>query len=122
MPSVSKHSSQLSIEKKKSEELLSEEDTDIKENECENEKEIDEKTLRLRTLETEGNTREWLIKLLSRMSIAWLIFTGCIIIWMGIGCCHLADGVAISLIASSSANVLSLWAIGLRYFFSSKKG
>jgi flagellar motor component MotA len=68
-------------------------------------------------------TRERLIIMLGVVSISWLIFTGFIIMLLGLGNSwyHLSDGVAIAFITTSLGTVLGLWAIGLRYFFSREK-
>jgi hypothetical protein len=63
--------------------------------------------------------RKTLMPRLYRVSVAWLIFTGAIVIAIGTQCiCYRLDpSVAIAFITTSLATVLGLWAIGLRYFF-----
>jgi hypothetical protein len=68
-------------------------------------------------------TRKRLITMLGVVSISWLVFTGFIIVLLGLGgsCYHLNDSVAIAFITTSLGTVLGLWAIGLQYFFSREK-
>jgi hypothetical protein len=65
--------------------------------------------------------RQWLMIRLYRISVSWLIFTGIVVVFLAKGCWHLANGVTIFFITSSLATVVGLWAIGLRYFFSTSK-
>lgn len=90
----------------------------------------DEKTLssraeeQLKTLQIENAIlkenkiiRRILICFLSLLSSSWLLFTGYEIRQLAKLHHHLPSSVAIAFITTSLATVVSLWAIGLNYFF-----
>lgn len=71
--------------------------------------------------EQNKNIRFWLILGLSVISVIWLIFTAWEINSLATAQHKLNDSVIIAFITSSLATVVGLWAIGLNYFFGSKK-
>ncbi len=66
-------------------------------------------------------TRRCLIIFLSLLTSSWLIFTGYEIRQLAKGHHLLPSSVSIAFITSALATVVGLWAIGLRYFFHTKK-
>ena len=65
--------------------------------------------------------RRCLIIFLSFLTSGWLIFTGYEIRQLAKAHHFLPPSVSIAFITSALATVVSLWAIGLRYFFHTKK-
>ena len=61
-----------------------------------------------------------LIVILLAVSIGWLCFTGHIVYRITFWESHLTDVVATAFITTPLATVFRSWAIGLRYFFSTK--
>lgn len=83
---------------------------------------------KLRNIQIENDVKEEnkeirreLISFLSQISSLWLLFTAAIIWYLSTGFIHLSDSVAMVFITSALATVVSLWAIGLKYFFNHKK-
>jgi hypothetical protein len=83
--------------------------------------EIGNETLEIgnKTLEDDKDIRKIQMSQLYGVSVAWLVFTGVIVVLMGFQCiCYqLESSVAIAFITTSLGTVLGLWAIALRYFF-----
>ena len=64
-------------------------------------------------------TRWWLILYIVCVTLAWLIFTACVILLDGYQCNHfdLSDTVMIAFLTTSLANILGLLGIGLNFYF-----
>jgi hypothetical protein len=61
--------------------------------------------------------RRWLVPSLFSVTIAWLIFVGCIVLREEIQHSHLSDAVLIALLGTATANVLGLLVIVLKSIF-----
>ena len=65
----------------------------------------------------EHEYRRKLSETLKWVSICWLIFTGLVIVFIGVGWFALPDNGVISFIIGSLAEVFGLWTISLKYFY-----
>jgi len=77
----------------------------------------------LKFKEDEHAIRTVTITRLSRISIAWLLFTAAVVIAQGVkcSCFSLEPSVMIAFLTTSLGTVLGLWGIGLGYYFFVKK-
>jgi hypothetical protein len=61
--------------------------------------------------------RRWLVPSLFALTVAWLVFVGCIILREEVQHGRLSDGVLIALLGTATANVLGLLVIVLKSIF-----
>lgn len=73
--------------------------------------------LEYRILDENRKTRNKISWILVVISISWLIFTGFVFVFIGLGHLSFSDGGQITFIAGSLAEVFALWKISLQYFY-----
>jgi hypothetical protein len=61
--------------------------------------------------------RRWLVPSLFALTVAWLVFVGCIVLREEVRHNHLSDSVLIALLGTATANVLGLLVIVLKSIF-----
>ena len=75
---------------------------------------------RLEAVKEDRVTRKWLMHILLAVSLVWLLYMLIGLAILALQIVHLSEMVATAFITTTNAWILGSWAIGLRYFFSTR--
>ncbi len=67
------------------------------------------------------NQRTYISWSIFGVMIAWLVFVIVVVILAGANVLHLSDSVLMTLLATTTTNIIGMWAIILRYLFPNNK-